>query len=539
MKKIFNWKTALILVILLASFLRLWQLGNIPAGTPNDEASYIYNSYSIWHTGRDILGNFLPLSFNAHSSQSPVEVYLTAPFVGILGLSLFSARLPAALLGIGSVFLVFLITDLLLRNKRISVISALLLSISPWALQINRGLWDSDFALFFFMLGTYVFIKYVNSKKFLWSILPFLLAFYSYHGFKVFYVFLIPLLIFLYRKELFARKVQLGVFITAFILTIGSFIFVMQTQSITRQSQVNLLSDPKAIVAVNWEREFNNAPLKVQTLFSNKALYFLTVVRENYLEAFSTNFLFLYGDTDQGSLIDNVYFRGELYIIEFPLLLLGAYFLLKSKDERTRNLLLSLLFISPLPSTFTIDKNFVFRDVTMLPVLLIIVALGFNYLLDKIYTYKKFVRFSLLTIFALVYVFLFSSYFYQYYYRWSVYGAEGWQKSYRDLVGIVDSKTNYKVYVSGQQKEFLVQYSIFDQKDPAVIQKVWNNDVIKIDNLTLMSGCINGSDLSLVLPNKSIYAWQNGACNYKNTPTQRLYDSRDILTPIWNIYEKN
>ena len=116
MKRIFNWKTALILVILLASFLRLWQLGNIPAGTPNDEASYIYNSYSIWHTGRDILGNFLPLSFNAHSSQSPVEVYLTAPFVGILGLSLFSARLPAALLGIGSVFLIFLITDLLFKN---------------------------------------------------------------------------------------------------------------------------------------------------------------------------------------------------------------------------------------------------------------------------------------------------------------------------------------------------------------------------------------------------------------------------------------
>ena len=539
MKKIFNWKIALILVILLASFLRLWQLGNIPAGTPDDEASYIYNSYSIWHTGRDILGNFLPLSFNAHSSQSPVEVYLTAPFVGLLGLSLFSARLPAALLGIGSVFLIFLITDLLFKNERLSVISAFLLSISPWALQINRGLWDSDFALFFFMLATYIFIKYINSKKFIWSIVPFFLAFYSYHGFKVFYLFLIPLLVFLFRKELLVRKTQLIIFIAAFVFTIGSFIFVMQTQSITRQSQVSLLSDPKAVVAVNWERQFNNAPLKIQTLFSNKALYFLTVVRENYLEPFSTNFLFLYGDTNQGSLIDNIFFRGELYIIEFPLLLLGAYMLLKNKDEKVRNLLLALLFLSPLPSAFTVDKNFVLRDITMLPVLLIIVALGFNYLLNKIYTYKKVVRFSLLAIFAFIYIFLFSEYFYQYYYRWSVYGAEGWQVSYKNLIKIIDSKKDYNVYVSGKQKEFLVQYAIFEKKDPAIIQKIWNNDVIKIDNLTLMEGCLAGDDLSSVLPNKSIYARVEGGCNYKDTPIQTIYDSKEILKPIWNIYEKN
>ena len=165
MKIISNWKFGLILIIFLAAFLRLWQLGNVPYGTPHDEASYIYNAYSIWHTGKDIEGRFLPLSFNAHSSQSPVEVYITAPFVGILGLSLFSARLPVAMIGMGSVILLFLLTDLLFRSKRIALVSALLLAISPWALQLGRGLWDADFALFFYLLGIYTFIKYLTFES--------------------------------------------------------------------------------------------------------------------------------------------------------------------------------------------------------------------------------------------------------------------------------------------------------------------------------------------------------------------------------------
>lgn len=169
MKKFLNWKSALILVIFLAAFLRIYQLGNVPYGTSDDETAYIYNAYSIWNTGKDITGKFLPLSFNAHSSESPTGIYLTAPFVGIMGLSLFSGRLPAALLGIGSVFLLFLIADYLFKNKWIGVLSAMLFAISPWALQLSRGFFDVDFASFFFLLGIYIYLKYKKQKVFMVS----------------------------------------------------------------------------------------------------------------------------------------------------------------------------------------------------------------------------------------------------------------------------------------------------------------------------------------------------------------------------------
>lgn len=540
MKKIFNWKLGLILIIFLAVFLRLWQLGSVPKGISDDEAAYIYNAYSISQTGKDILGNFLPLSFNAHSSMSPVPVYLTAPFVGTMGLSAFSGRLPAALTSIGSVFLLFLITDFLLKSKRIALISALLLTISPWALQLGRNVWDVDFALFFLLLGIYIFITKIDSRKFLWSLIPFLFAFYSYHALKVFFVFLIPVLIYFFREELLKRKKEMIVFICGCLLIGISFLIVMKTQGVTRQADVSILTDNKAAILVNWERQYNSSPWKLRDVFNNKPLYYLRVIRENYLEAFSTNFLFLYGDVDGGAQIDNVHFRGVLYIIELPLLLLGIYCLFKNKNRFSKKFLLLLLLISPLPSTFTVGRSFVTRDIMMLPVLMIIVACGLDYLLKLIAAQKPVYKYIFLSFFILAYLFLVSEYVYQYYYRWSIYGAEGWQKSYRDLTSLVASKkSDYnRIYVSGNPQEFLLQYAITEKIDPVLVQKVWRDNPIKLYNITMFTTCLDKEQgYAKILPKSTLYAAPAGNCHYNAAPIEKIIDDGESLRTIWNIYE--
>src|SRR3989344_3203438 len=407
MKKILNWKLGLALIIFLAAFLRLWKLGNVPSGIPDDEAYYVYNAYSIWYTGKDILGNFLPLSFNSHSSMSPVVIYVTAPFVGIMGLSAFSGRLPAALASIGSVFLLFLLVKNIFKDKRIALFSSLLFAISPWALQIGRGaILDTDFALFFLLLGIYVFIARIDSRKFLWSLIPFAIAFYSYHATKVFFVFLIPVLIFFFREKLLIRKKETAFFLIGCLLLIISFLFIIKTQKVTRQDNVFLLNGPAATTQVNWERQYNTAPWILRVIFSNKPLYYLKAIRENYLKAFSPEFLFLSGEGGTPSQIVNIYYRGELYIIELPLLLLGIYTLFKNKDKFSRNFLVTLLLISALPSTFTLDRNFVNRDIMMLPILLIIVACGLTYLLERVALYKKIYRYIFISVFVFIYFYL-------------------------------------------------------------------------------------------------------------------------------------
>ncbi|OGH24750.1 MAG: hypothetical protein A3B47_00480 [Candidatus Levybacteria bacterium RIFCSPLOWO2_01_FULL_39_24] len=543
MKKILNWKLGLALIIFLAAFLRLWKLGNVPSGIPDDEAYYVYNAYSIWYTGKDILGNFLPLSFNSHSSMSPVVIYVTAPFVGIMGLSAFSGRLPAALASIGSVFLLFLLVKNIFKDKRIALFSSLLFAISPWALQIGRGaILDTDFALFFLLLGIYVFIARIDSRKFLWSLIPFAIAFYSYHATKVFFVFLIPVLIFFFREKLLIRKKETAFFLIGCLLLIISFLFIIKTQKVTRQDNVFLLNGPAATTQVNWERQYNTAPWILRVIFSNKPLYYLKAIRENYLKAFSPEFLFLSGEGGTPSQIVNIYYRGELYIIELPLLLLGIYTLFKNKDKFSRNFLVTLLLISALPSTFTLDRNFVNRDIMMLPILLIIVACGLTYLLERVALYKKIYRYIFISVFVLIYLFLFIGYLYQYYYRWTVYGSEAWGTSSKELVEFVSKvKGEYEnVYISNSYRNFLMQYAVFEKIDPRIVQKAWNTNPIKIYNITMLLECLNNG-VGIVkdfIPPKTLYIYSASDCKYSSsTPTARIIDKGELLHVIWDIYE--
>src|SRR5437773_2571614 len=95
-------------IILLAILLRFYQLGNNPPSIDWDEASTGYNAYSILKTGKDEYGNFLPLSFRSFDDyKPPVYIYLTVPSVAVFGLTEFAVRLPAAIIGVLAVLVIY------------------------------------------------------------------------------------------------------------------------------------------------------------------------------------------------------------------------------------------------------------------------------------------------------------------------------------------------------------------------------------------------------------------------------------------------
>ena len=53
----------LILIFLIALFLRFWQLGNNPPSFTWDEAAWGYNAYSFGIDLKDEFGNFLPIVY--------------------------------------------------------------------------------------------------------------------------------------------------------------------------------------------------------------------------------------------------------------------------------------------------------------------------------------------------------------------------------------------------------------------------------------------------------------------------------------------
>lgn len=515
----------------------------MPFGLTNDESGYIYSSYSIGKTLHDVNGQFLPLSFNLDNSFSPVPVYLMSPFISILGVSPFTGRFMYAVFGIGVVILVFLLTKKLL-NYKIAIFSAFAISISVWHLQVSRSAYEAGIALFFYILSIYIFVLKEKNGNILWSVPALILAFYSYHGTKVFYIFLIPLLILIYKNDLFKRKKELISFIFITIAVLLSFFYISSSQKVTRGDIFLWNDNSNASRVVNWEREKNTSPALLRKIFSNKPLYYLRVIRENYLEAISPQFLFLYGETSGLGGIYGTFFRGTMYIIELPLLILGFILLLKFNKRKTMYLLFLGLLISPLSSAFTIDKTYVMRSIMMLPFLCIMVGCGIYYFLDLLKKMPKIAGFVLLIIFVSTYAFLISEYLYQYYFRYNIYGAESWFGSTHELSDYIwGNKDKYKnIYVAGASNMFFLQYGIYNKIEPAEIQKSWKSKwPVKIGNVIFLSGCIDTEGKNYkpgkFFSSNFLYI-ASGGCHKENPPIANIKDRGEPLRVIWKMYTK-
>lgn len=173
-----------VLILIIASALRLWQLGAIPRGFHVDEASYGYNAYSILKTRRDEYGAFLPLilrSFNDY--KGAVYAYLTIPFIAVAGLTEWAVRAPSAVFGVLFVLLTYGIVFQMSRKRDLAIIASGLAAVSPLGILLSRVQSDPlvSFVLFYFAL--YAWLLWFE-KRHIWTLglfgLSLLMSFYTY-----------------------------------------------------------------------------------------------------------------------------------------------------------------------------------------------------------------------------------------------------------------------------------------------------------------------------------------------------------------------
>ncbi len=165
MKKFLNWKLALLLIVLLAGFLRFYQLDSIPSGFHSDEAAFGYNAYSILLTGKDEYSTPLPLIFKSFGDPGAVYSYLTIPSIAIFGLTEFAVRLPTAVLGFIFVPLSYLIVFNLTGNKKLSLLTTFLVAINPLSIFLSRVQSDPLVSVFFVLLGFYCFLRWKDKNR--------------------------------------------------------------------------------------------------------------------------------------------------------------------------------------------------------------------------------------------------------------------------------------------------------------------------------------------------------------------------------------
>ena len=137
-----RWAPRLLLLVLLAAALvRLWDLGGGPDPLDVDEG------YTGVDTLRLLAGGLTPY-FAANNGAEPLYVYLAAPSVALLGPTPLALRLPAALAGTASVLATYLLVRALFisgggRRETpaapwLALGAALLQTISLWHLHLSR-----------------------------------------------------------------------------------------------------------------------------------------------------------------------------------------------------------------------------------------------------------------------------------------------------------------------------------------------------------------------------------------------------------------
>jgi len=130
----------LFFILILAAFLRLVKLGQIsPPGLNQDEAANAWSAYCLLKTGKDYSGAHWPIYYvrNLGGNSTSLYVYLLLPFQAIGGLNIYTAHLPAAVLGIFTVFVIYLVGKKLF-DENTGLAAAALLALNPWHLHESR-----------------------------------------------------------------------------------------------------------------------------------------------------------------------------------------------------------------------------------------------------------------------------------------------------------------------------------------------------------------------------------------------------------------
>jgi 4-amino-4-deoxy-L-arabinose transferase-like glycosyltransferase len=126
-------------LVFMTSFLTLYTLGNQTLH-PWDEAWYATIARNIVRTG-----DILDIRYNQFPfwDHPPLGFYATALSFGIFGMNDFSARLPQALFGVGTILIMYA-TGTKLKNRWVGIVAALILVSSRWFLfRARTGNLDS------------------------------------------------------------------------------------------------------------------------------------------------------------------------------------------------------------------------------------------------------------------------------------------------------------------------------------------------------------------------------------------------------------
>lgn len=463
MKNIIRTHCWLILILILASFLRLYNLGSNPPALYWDEASLGYNAFSILKKGIDEHGVRFPVShFLAYGdAKPPVYIYATSISIAVFGVTEFAIRFPSAMAGILLVLLTYLLAKALEKPLRLEKIGfaelvSLLLAIAPWHLHVSRVAYEANVALTLFVSG---FVCFVYAQKrpslYLLSAIFWVSTWYTFNAYRIFLPLFLLVLGIIFFKQLWQNRgyVLLSIGL-ALILTAPLVPFVLSDQAKLRFDEVTIFKDLNPVIDANNRIELNDQSLWSKLVYNRRVL-FAAEFLDGYFDHFKFDFLFFSGDVNPRLGVRDI---GMLYLVELPLILAGIFYLIKTKGVWNW-ILMSWLLLSIVPAAIARETPHALRTLQVLPLPQLVAAIGFVYL------YRNWNKIVYLAVFG--YIGLFAQYLSLYHGPYRQHWSNSWQYGYKELVSYLRSvEANYdRIYITqslGRPHTYILLYSEYD-----------------------------------------------------------------------------
>lgn len=142
----------LIVIILLGTFLRLYRLGS--------NSLWLDETVSVWFANRS-LGDVLQMQPNK-DVHPPLYYLILSLWIKAFGSGEIQVRLPSAIFGIVSIPLLYIIVKNLCRNSSAALVSALILSTSPFHVYYSQESRMYSLLTFFALLSIFFTVKILS-----------------------------------------------------------------------------------------------------------------------------------------------------------------------------------------------------------------------------------------------------------------------------------------------------------------------------------------------------------------------------------------
>jgi len=277
----------LIGILIVASFFRVWRLDITPPALYPDVAINGINAL-------DTLDNTdFKIFYKDNNGREGLIIWLEALAFLLFGPSVWALKITTAIIGILTVFGVYLLTKQLFKKlspkyEAIALLSAFLMAISFWHVNFSRIGFRAIMVPFFITFSLYYLLKGFESSKYRDMIISgvfFGLGFYTYISYR-FVILLLAVILFLYWLEskkknsvkLFLAKLKyllISTFVVA--LPIGIYFLLNPGDFFGRASGVSVLQQQNPILALfkslglhlgmfnfygdaNWRHNYSGSP---------------------------------------------------------------------------------------------------------------------------------------------------------------------------------------------------------------------------------------------------------------------------------------